>query len=74
MKIDTLKIICLECDNPVKMPSNCRNCRNVQGFVSCDNEKCYAKDNPSITKSHEIWDAYIHWRFHSNMKGCSHGH
>lgn len=43
---------------------------NANEIVGCDS-MCGAKDKPET--SQEIWNAYIHWREHSVMSGCSHG-
>jgi hypothetical protein len=41
-------------------------------FVKCD-EFCLALDDPPADDQNETVRAYVHWRKHARMAGCSHG-
>lgn len=48
-----------------------RNWKVEHGYVRCDLLTCEALNNP-VTML-ELRDAYVHWRHHANLAGCSHG-
>lgn len=41
------------------------------GYVWCDVLECEALDNPATHI--EMREAYVHWRHHEYLAGCSHG-
>lgn len=42
-------------------------------LVECDEEACPAVYDPDPADPAAVTAAYVHWRFHDYLGGCSHG-